>query len=1057
MGINRFIAPLLLALLLLPGAAGAQYFGKNKVQYRDFDWKIIKTEHFEVFYYEAEKGAALDAARMAERSYRKLSRVLGYDMERPIPLILYASHSDFQQTNISYSLISEGTGGLTEFLKRRVVLPFTGSYGDLEHVLTHEMVHAFQVEILFGSSGSVLANTVGFSPPLWFMEGMAEYLSTEGVDRHTEMWMRDAALQGYLIPIDVLSRVGDIRVYRFGQSIYQFLGEKYGDEKIGEILRVAPRVGGVHQAFQSVLGISLKKFSDEWLEEVRRTYLPQIADYQKPEKFARPITDPEKDLASLNLVPAVSPSGERVAYISDRSMYSNIYLARTSDGKILDKLVEGERTGSFESLRFFRTSISWSPDERFLAFPAKIGAEDAIYLFDVDEKKVVRRLTFGFDGVLSPSFSPGGERIVFVALEGGRSNLFICDSEGGGLRRLTDDPYTDFHPTWSPDGRTIAFTTDRGAGTDFETLRFGNLRLALYDLETDEVRELPNMERGKNIAPYWSPDGKDLLFVSDRDGPSNLYAYELETDRVFPLTNVISGITGIIPDAPPFSWSRNGEVLVFSAFSRGTWNLYTLNDPLRLKRVPLRQEAAPTGPKTVVAAESSAPIPREEDEAPVPASEGEGETELLADPGAAEEETAVTAGDDDGAPPEEGPDPPPPAEENLVDLRSIFPEGEGPDPERLSSSAPAEDPDALPDTTEFERKKYKLRFTQDFLFGGAAFGSNVGFLGQSAISFSDILGNHNLSFAAGIYGSLSDADLFFSYLNLRRRTNWGFSLFQYRNDYYLYTAETDAEFASQIYRGFELMTSRPFSKFSRFEFGVRGQSITSSVYEESFYNGSYYEFKEVRGDPQYFAEPYVALVRDNVLYGMTGPINGSRSRYSMEYAFGDLSFGTGIVDIRNYYNIRHRYTFATRLIAGGSVGRNIQYFRIGGPYTFRGIDYGDLRATRVGLVNLEFRYPLIEQLRLGWPLPLDLRGINGVLFIDGAAGWYGDGEELAPIQNRPVEPITDRVFNAYGYAYGVGARINLGFFVLRYDWGQLTDFRRNLGPGISFFTLAADF
>lgn len=1053
MGFTRVLAALLLSVLIFPAGAGAQYFGKNKVQYKDFRWKIIKTEHFEVFYYEAEKEAALDAARMAERSYRKLSRVLGYEMERPIPLILYASHSDFQQTNISYSLISEGTGGLTEFLKRRVVLPFTGSYGDLDHVLTHELVHAFQVEILFGSSGSVLANTVGFSPPLWFMEGMAEYLSTDGVDRHTEMWMRDAALQGYLIPIEVLNRVGDIRVYRFGQSIYRFLGEKYGDEKIGEILRVASRVGGVPQAFQSVLGISLEKFSDEWLEEVRRTYLPQIADYQKPEKFARPITDPEKDLASLNLVPAVSPSGERVAYISDRSMYSDIYLARTSDGKILEKLVEGERTGSFESLRFFRTSISWSPDERFLAFPAKIGAEDAIYLFDVEKKKVVRRLAFGFDGVLSPSFSPDGERIVFVALEGGRSNLFICDAAGGGLRRLTDDRYTDFHPTWSPDGRTIAFTTDRGAGTDFDLLRFGNLRLALYDLETGEVRELPNMERGKNITPYWSPDGKDLIFVSDRDGPSNLYAYELETDRVFRLTNVISGITGIIPDAPPFSWSRNGNALVFSAFSRGTWNLYTLNDPLRLKRVPVQPEGAPPAKREAEEVASAPPPPREETGETLPP--GEGEPGPLAGPTPDETDTGppLPAWAAEGAASDAAPEPPAATEETLVDLRSIFPEGEGPDPERLRTAAAFDaDPDALPDTSEFEHKKYKLRFTQDFLFGGAAFASNVGFLGQSAISFSDILGNHNLSFAAGIYGSLSDADLFFSYLNLRRRTNWGFSLFQYRNDYYLYTAETEPEFASQIYRGFELMASRPWSKFKRFEFGVRGQSITSSVYQESFYG-----FEEVRGDPQYFAEPYVALVTDNVLYGMTGPINGSRSRYSVEYAFGDLTFGTGIIDWRKYYNIRHRYTFATRVIAGGSVGRDIQFFRIGGPYTFRGIDYGDLRATRVGLVNLEFRYPLIEQIRFGWPLPLDLRGINGVIFLDGAAGWYKDGEELAPYPNRPVEPITDRVENAYGYAYGFGARINLGFFVLRYDWGQMTDFRRNIGPGISFFTLAADF
>ncbi len=1018
MRLFRTIVLSLFVALLLSAPAGAQYFGKNKVQYREFDWAVIKTEHFEVYYYETGKQVALDAARMAERSYRQLSKRLGYKMVRPIPLILYASHSDFQQTNVSQGLISEGTGGVTEFIKRRVFLPFTGSYAELEHVLTHELVHAFQVEILWGSSGSVLANTLGFSPPLWFMEGMAEYLSVGEVDVHTRMWLRDAALQGYLIPIPILSRVGDIRVYRFGQSIFQFLADQYGDEKVGEILRAAPRVGGVNHAFQSVLGVSLSKFSEEWLEDVRRTYLPQIADYQKPEKFARKITDNGKDLSSLNLVPAVSPSGEQVCFISDRSMYSDIYLASTSDGKIKKKLIEGERTADFESLRFFSTSISWSPDERFIAFPAKIGANDAIYIVDVRTKKVRRKLKFDFDGVVSPSWSPDGEHLVFVALEGGKTNLFTCRTDGSELTRLTDDRFTCRDPAWSPDGRTIAFTTDRGGETDFEILRFGDFKIATYDLASGAIEILPEM-KGKNIAPQWGPDGENIIFISDRSGISNLYDYEVATGRIFKLTNILTGITGIVPQSPPFSWSRSGEMLVFSAFSGGGWDLYTIRDPLRLKNVPIEG--------------------------------GDSDPALVAGTQLPEADEASEVGD-------EGPEPVRSTlPSKLVDLRTIFPKAEVPDEEVLTASADPNAQYALPDTTEFERKDYKLKFSQDFLFGGAGFASNVGFAGQSTLSFSDIMGNHNIRLAAGIYGSLSDADLFLSYANLKQRLNYAVSIFQFRNDFFIFSATDDAEFQSQIYRGAEFQTAYPLSKFRRFEVGARALSISSRVFQQSFdVNTGGTRTSIENGDTRYFGQPFVAMVFDNVLYGPTGPINGSRSRYSIDYAAGDVSYVTGIADIRNYWNIRHRYHFATRLIVGGSRGRDNQFFRVGGPFTFRGLDWGDLRGTRLGTLNLEFRYPFIDQIRFGWPLPLDIRSIGGILFVDGTAVWDGDGQELKPIYR--IQPESNGLItNGYGFAYGFGARVNLGFFVLRWDTGRLTDFQRNYGNAFSFFTLAADF
>ena len=328
----RAVRTALLALLALgamaaPTSSEAQYFGQNKVQYKNFHWGVLKTEHFDVHYYRGEEEAVQDAAVMAERSYRRLSRVLDHQVKAKIPLVLYASHTDFEQTNITPELLGVGTGGVTEFLKRRVFLPFTGSYAELDHVLTHELVHAFQVDILFGDRQGLVGNPFASSPPIWFMEGMAEYLSIAEIDNNTKMWLRDASLEGYLTPIRVLEYVGDIRVYRFGQSIFQFIADTYGIQKIGEILKRTRRMGSLDKALESSTGLSVDVLSKKWTEAVRKEYLPQIAEHDKPDQVAARLTEAERDQSNFNVAPSVSPSGMQMVFISDRSMYNDVYLA----------------------------------------------------------------------------------------------------------------------------------------------------------------------------------------------------------------------------------------------------------------------------------------------------------------------------------------------------------------------------------------------------------------------------------------------------------------------------------------------------------------------------------------------------------------------------------------------------------------------------------------------------------------------------------------------------------------------------------------------------------
>jgi len=185
---------IVLALFAICGGsapAAAQYFGQNKVQYRSFDFQVMKTDHFDIYFYESERPGIDIAARMAERWRVRLERLLKHELRGRQPLVLYGSHTDFEQTNVIGGAIGEGTGGVTEPVKRRIVLPLAGPLADTDHVIGHELVHAFQFDL--SAAVGRHAETPLSRLPLWFIEGMAEYLSLGSVDANAAMRVRDAS------------------------------------------------------------------------------------------------------------------------------------------------------------------------------------------------------------------------------------------------------------------------------------------------------------------------------------------------------------------------------------------------------------------------------------------------------------------------------------------------------------------------------------------------------------------------------------------------------------------------------------------------------------------------------------------------------------------------------------------------------------------------------------------------------------------------------------------------------------------------------------------------
>jgi hypothetical protein len=355
----------------------------------------------------------------------------------------------------------------------------------------------------------------------------------------------------------------------------------------------------------------------------------------------------------------------------------------------------------------------------------------------------------------------------------------------------------------------------------------------------------------------------------------------------------------------------------------------------------------------------------------------------------------------------------------------------------------------LADSTTFQHLPYRASFSRDYFAGGAVVASNVGFAGSSVISFSDLLGNHNILAVLNLYGNLGESDVYIAYTNLSRRTNYGLAVFQYQKDLLLFSTPSSDDVQNQIHRGAAFFFSRPFTRFRRVEFGVQAAVVDQRIVRYAYNAGSVSQISD-QGNFFYVA-PNVGLVADNALYGSTGPINGGRSRYTVEHAVGGVNYTTAIYDWRRYTNLARRFTLAQRILGGGSFGQDPQYFRFGGAFTYRGVDYGDLVGTRSFIANLEFRFPLIESLRTGFPMTISLGGVNGVVFLDGASAWNADTD--------PVFFSNQGGFHTENFrlAFGFGARINLGYFILRYDYAREHRINGGISEPRHFFAFGPEF
>jgi Tol biopolymer transport system component len=1074
------------AVLCFALPADAQ-FGRNKIQYKDLKWQVLTTPHFEFYFYQGSEAFVVRAALIMEDGYTMLSDKLQETLPWKVPVILYGAHNDFLENNIAETLVPEGVQAFAEPSRKRIVLPFTGSYDTFAHTAIHELAHVFTFQIVYNKLlDSVFSQNYLFPMPLWIAEGVAEYLST-GWDPESDMFIRDAVVHDYLSDLDYAN---GFMVYKAGQSALNYVEDTYGKEKVRELLFALGSTRSADVALERTLGLDVREFSVRWKKALRKHYWPMYGEKAEAEEIGRRVTNHQKDRAYYNTKAVMSPDGEKIAYFSDRDGFMSIFIMSTVDNKIIKKLVSGYRSSLFESLHFFTSSISFSPDGKFLAFVAKSKGLDVLYVVDSNNGKVKKRIRVDCDELKSPAWSPKGDVICASANFGGQTDLVLVNVETGKTRRLTNDAADQLSPRFFPDGKRIVFAyfpemtvpvplamnaEGKRELSEMDFVAYGNVKrglsLDIYEIDVETGAMRPLIETpGHDDSPVVIDNGRKMVFVSDVTGVSNLYLADLEKGTHYRITDVLGGV--FTPDA-----NEAKNCLSFTAFLEGGYDVFISDDlgnvlKQRFADEPILAGVKPgegtagrradagvegaAGPDIPLAAalERAKMSPKDS-----PRSTANDQAEASS---VTQSVFSVTAKDSasifnvEARPPDETVAAGEPGDETGQANLEVSKPGSPPIPGKSIEGVHRPVPPDEPVTKGATVANYRLKLAPDYVgSGGLYFATGYGFGLANTIALSDILGDHRMVLSFNIQSDIADSDIFASYYYLKRRVNYGFGVFQFRN--YLNSpvssiGESFGDFRLFAERNYGLygLVSMPFSTFDRLDLELQAFVSERQFFEQAVSAPSdQIVYQQTAKSTRRLFEPSVSFVHDASFYDLFGPVEGSRWMISVskavEFAEQDVSRSTLYLDYRKYKRIFYRNSVAFRLAFAGSEGRDSRTFFIGGPSTLRGYDYIAFDGSRMALGTVEYRFPLIDALVLGFPGRWGLGNIGGKLFFDAGAAW--NKNDIHPLRSN----VGGLQFDDVRADFGFGVHLYMAYFLLNFQLAWQTDLNEVYASHFTFF------
>jgi Tol biopolymer transport system component len=1020
---------------LMSNSVQAQYFGQNKVRYKNLKFNVYQTPHFEFYHYLKNESLVKRFAKETETWYKLHQQVFRDTFLRKNPFILYNNAPDFQQTTAIQGEIGVGTGGVTEGLKNRVVMPITQLNHQTRHVLGHELVHAFQYHSLIEGDSTTLENIGNL--PLWMVEGMAEYLSIGKVDAFTSMWMRDAYLNKDIPSLKDLTTSGKYFPYRYGQAFWSYIGSTYGDTVIVPLFKETARFG-YERAILKTFGFTERTLSSLWKTSIENAYQPFLKDTTQTPIGKRILDD--KNAGEMNVAPSVSPDGKYVAFLSEKELFSiDLFLADAQTGKIIRKLTSKTRNSHIDEFNFIESAGAWSPDSKRFAFSAFAEGRNKLFVIDTQTGRTLATESMGeVEEFSNITWSPDGRSVAFSGLKEGQSDLYLFDLQTKKLEQLTNDPYSDYHPSFANNGQQIVFSSDRTTLEDSDKSIDITYNLATIDLVSLRIRDIPVFNGANNLNPQFSGNDEYIYFLSNRDGFRNLYRYHIDDRIVEQLTDYFTGISGITEFAPALSVSKTDQI-VYTYYRAQKYQIYSAQasdfTPLKVDPQALNFDAA------------TLPPPRQAGVDVINANLKNFERfEQISDyqiepvPFRSKFKLDYLSGNGIGA--------------------SVGRFGTG-----LASGIQGIFSDIL---------------GRDQIYTAAAvngeiydFGAQIAYVNQQG----------RVNWGAGV----SHIPYITAYLSQDLINNGQV----FRDSYDIIRTFEDK---------LQLFGSYPFSKINRFEMGASAATYYyridrfSQYYEmengiPAYFVGADREKVSLQEANNFYNQAYgvnfqnfniygfdAAFVGDNSNFGLVAPLEGYRYRIGLNKMFGDFDLTVATVDLRKYVRL-NKITLAGRILNSMSFGNdNNQFFAqqfVGNPIFIRGYEYnsfyreGDISSapgdfsieqlvgSKMAIANFEVRLPFTGPKKLSAVESKLLFSDLNAFFDIGLA--YNSASEVRFAQ-KPQQigmvgnnPVYSRV---PAMSAGLSLRVNVfGYFVLE-PYYAIPFQRKNISGGVFGMTFA---